>query len=468
MSRSDSAGSFDVPNTESRSFVPAGRAPMGAVALGLAAVLALGAGEAAAQDDSRVCTNAGIPALWTGSETTAEQIREISALIQRHSGITTSPHYSIYCRYGRADRRNRGIAVHNPQIVVVDDFVPGIEAFHEGVGDLGIYVHSVSGEPGSAGDFIHPSPNDYGQGIFTTGNAEDYITGEDSYGIHARHTGAGRAGIDVRNVSVRTTGDFSHGVYAWQQGSYILVDGSDEVVSGYVWNEAEGFFERGGDSCPDCRSVRARGAVIVNLIETDRERDQRVRPLVATSGDYADALRAEYTRAAARGHIAVTVEGYTLATGGIVPESGIVRRVDPEGEEAVEVSTPDRPGEAFDPSRPWIANPDYDSSDPNSPEFLNVFASVRGDGSIVRDDNGLPMIDLRPYSVVYLPAAIRITTPTTRTPPSPSSSPARRLPTSPSGTAVTSWRRARSRPRTSLPARANPRRRRAAPVTRTG
>ena len=386
MSRSDSASLFDVPNTESRSFVPAGRAPMGAVALGLATVLALGAGKAAAQDDSRVCTNAGIPALWTGSETTAEQIREISALIQRHSGITTSPHYSIYCRYGRADRRNHGIAVHNPQIVVVDDFVPGIEAFHEGVGDLGIYVHSVSGEPGSAGDFIHPSPVDYGQGIFTTGNAEDYVTGDDSYGIHARHTGDGRAGIDVRNVSVRTTGDYAHGVYAWQQGSYILRREDGSVVSGYVWDEDAGFFRRNEEVCSDCRSIRARGAVIVNLIETDRKRDQRVRPLVATSGDYADAIRAEYTRAAARGHIAVTVEGYTLATGGIAPEEAIVSGKEPE--EAIEVSIPR--SQVYDPSKPSIVDP---NSDPNSPEFINV---------VLRDDGSLAT-DLRPYTAVYIP-----------------------------------------------------------------
>ena len=341
----------------------------GALALGLAAVLALGAGEAAAQDvepfEDRVCTNADIPALWTGSDTTAEQIRAISALIQRHSGITTSPHYSIYCRYGRADRNNRGIAVHNPQIVVVDDFVPGIEAFHEGVGDLGIYVHAVSGEPGSAGDFIHPSPVDYGQGIFTTGNAEDYITGEDSYGIHARHTGEGRAGIDVRNVSVRTTGDYSHGVYTWQQGSYRLGE--------------------------DGSAYRAPGAVIVNLIETDRGRDQRVRPLVATSGDYADAVRAEYTRAAARGHIVITVEGYTLTTGGIVPEQALVRDVEPE--EAIEVSTPLPARTVFDPSRPFVRNPDHDPSDPDSLEYINLEHYV--DGRIGND--------FRPYSVVYLP-----------------------------------------------------------------
>ena len=370
--QSDSAGLFDVPNTESRSFVPAGRVPMGAVALGLAAVLALGAGKAAAQGTG-VCSNP-VPVLPEG--TTEEQVRELSGIL-RQGAIAESPHVAIYCRYGRADRNNRGILVHNPQIVVVDDFVPGIEGFHEGIGDLSIFVHSVSGEPGSAGDFIHPSPVDYGQGIFTTGNAEDFITGEDSYGIHARHTGEGRAGIDVRNVSVRTTGDYSHGVYVWQQGSYRLGE--------------------------DGSAYRAPGAVIVNLIETDRDRDQRVRPVVRTNGDYADAVRAEYTRAAARGHIAVTVEGYTLTTGGIVPEQALVSGVD--SEEVIEVSAPDRPGHlpAFDPSRPWIANPDYDPSDPNSPEFLNVFASVRGDGSIARDDNGLPKIDLRPYSVVYLP-----------------------------------------------------------------
>ncbi len=358
------------------------------MALGLAAAFALGAGEAAAQD-SRVCDNA-YSVLPAG--TTEERVRELSGLL-RQGAIAESPHVSIYCRYGRADRRNRGFLVHNPQIVVVDDFVPGIEAFHEGVGDLGIYVQAVSGEPGSAGDFIHPSPVDYGQGIFTTGKAEDYITGDDSYGIHARHTGAGRAGIDVRNVSVRTTGDYAHGVYAWQQGSYILVrrgeDGSDEVVSGYVWDEDAGFFRRNDEDCPDCRSVRARGAVIVNLIETDRERDQRVRPLVATSGDYADAVRAEYTRAAARGHIAVTVEGYTLATGGIVPEEAIVSGVEPE--EAIEVSTPR--SQVYDPSKVSIVNPNHDPLDPDSPEFINV---------VLRDDGSLAT-DLRPYTAVYIP-----------------------------------------------------------------
>ena len=365
--QSDSAGLFDVPNTESRSFVPAGRAPMGAVTLGLAAVLALGAGEAAAQDP-RVCSNP-VPVLPIG--TTEERLREISGIL-RQGAIAESPHVAIYCRYGRADRNDRGILVHNPQIVVVDDFAPGIEAFHEGVGDLSIFVHAISAERSRVGEdihvsslaFIHPSPADYGQGIFTTGNAEDYITGEDSYGIHARHTGEGQAGIDVRNVSVRTTGDYSHGVYAWQQGSYRLAEG-------------------GGSS------DRAHGAVIVRLVETDRERDQRVRPLVATSGDYADAVRAEYTRAAARGHIAVTVEGYTLTTGGTVPEEALVSGVD--AEEAIEVSTPRPP--VYDPSKISIVNPNHDPLDPNSPEFINVVQ--RGDGSLATD--------LRPYTAVYIP-----------------------------------------------------------------
>ena len=398
--QSDSAGLFDVPKTESRSFVRAGRAPMGAVALGLAAVLALGAGQAAAQD-SRVCDNA-FSVLPLG--TTEERVRELSGLL-RQGAIAESPHVSMYCRYGRADRRNRGFLIHNPQIVVVDDFVPGIEAFHEGVGDLGIYVHSVSGQPGSAGDFQHHSPADYGQGIFTTGNAEDYITGEDSYGIHARHTGVGRAGIDVRNVSVRTTGDFSHGVYAWQQGSYILVrrgeDGSDEVVSGYVWNEAEGFYQRDGDNCPECRSIRARGAVIVNLIETDRDRDQRVRPLVATSGDYADALRAQYTRAAARGHIAVTVEGYTLKTGGTLLLEALVSPQDPSA--PLEVASPQDPSTyVFDPSRPSVPNPDYDPDDPRSSRFINVLVHPH---RVDDAGNRLEAVDLRPYTAVYLPRA---------------------------------------------------------------
>ncbi len=364
-----------------------------AIVLG-AAMLALGAGEAEAQD-SRVCDNA-YSVLPAG--TTEERARELSGLL-RQGAIAESPHVSIYCRYGRADRRNRGFLVHNPQIVVVDDFVPGIEAFHEGVGDLSIFVRIVSGEPGTAGDFIHPSPTDYGQGIFTTGNAEDYITGEDSYGIHARHTGEGRAGIDVRNVSVRTTGDYSHGVYVWQQGSYIIRRADGSVVSGYVWDEDAGFFRRNDEDCSDCRSVRARGAVIVNLIETDRERDQRVRPLVATSGDNADALRAEYTRAAARGHIAVTVEGYALTTGGTLPLEALVDPQDPGA--PLEVASPQDPSNyVFDPNRPSVPNRNYDPDDPSSPRFINVLVHRH---RVDDAGNRLETVDLRPYTVIYLP-----------------------------------------------------------------
>ncbi len=347
---------------------PTARSRRGALALTLAAVLALGAGEAAAQD-SRVCDNA-YSVLPLG--TTEERVRELSGLL-RQGAIAESPHVSIYCRYGRADRNNRGFLVHNPQIVVVDDFVPGIEAFHEGVGDLSIFVHSVSGQPGSAGDFQHHSPADYGQGIFTTGNAEDYLTGEDSYGIHVRHTGEGRAGIDVRNVSVRTTGDQSHGVYAWQQGSYRLDEDGD--------------------------AYRAPGAVIVNLIETDRDRDQRVRPLVATSGDYADAIRAQYTRAAARGHIAVTVEGYTVATGGTLPPEALVNPQDPRA--PLEVASPQDPSTyVFDPSRPSVPNPDYDPDDPRSSRFINVLVHPH---RVDDAGNRLEAVDLRPYTAVYLP-----------------------------------------------------------------
>ena len=363
------------------------------IPLCLAAAFALGAGEAAAQV-SQVCTNPGIPALSIVPSVdpneivnpdypTEDRVRELSGLVRQH-GVTDSPHYSISCRYGAADLRNRGILVHNPQIVVVDDFIPGIEASHEGIGHLSIFVRAVSGEPGRAGEFQHHSPSDYGQGIFTTGNANDYLTGENSYGIYARHTGEGLVGIDVRNVSVRTTGDYSHGIYASQQGRFLL-----EGKTGIVWDEEQGFFVRDNSACPDCKSTRAKGGVVVNLIETDRDRDQRDRPLVETSGDAADAVRAEYTRAAAFGHIAVTVEGYTLSTGGIVPESALVTGVEPE--KAIEVSIPRPP--VYDPSKPAIKNPNYDSGDPNSPEFINIF--LQEDGSLATD--------LLPYTAVYFP-----------------------------------------------------------------
>ena len=294
-------------------------------------------------------------------------------------GIQVSPHRDISCTYGRDDRRNRAIVVHNPQIVTVDDFLPAIDYHHEGIGHLSVFVHAVTydgtdlhGQPVA---FSHPAPNNYGLGIFTRGDPDEYLFGEDSYGIHAHHSGEGRVGIDVRNVAVRTTGDWAHGVYAWQEGSYILRE--------------------------DGRSTRARGAVVVNLIETARDRAQRVRPLVATGGDNADAVRAEYTRAAARGHIAVTVEGYTIATGGIVPVSYIA------------IAPPRRPGDyVFDPSRPYVR---IKSTLANSPddEFINILPRDQDSYRQIREwTPGSPLvdfrnlirgIDLRPYDVVHLP-----------------------------------------------------------------
>ena len=45
---------------------------------------------------------------------------------------------------------------------------------------------------------------DFGRGIVTTGNADDYLTGGESCGVHGKHAGEGRLGISRFE---RTTGD---------------------------------------------------------------------------------------------------------------------------------------------------------------------------------------------------------------------------------------------------------------------
>ncbi len=313
----------------------------------------------------------------------------------------------IYCRYGRAETKGRALVVLNPALIVAGDFLPAIEALYEGSGNLEIYAHSVSEQFGSAANvFSYPFPLDYARGIFTTGNTAYYETGEASYGIHAKHTGEGRVGIDVRNLSVRTTGNDAYGVYGWQEGSYVYRDEDgnwlspslrcrdehgdwvaptncvtwDNTDNSYtIRTEEDGVVRQGSGAI-----TRARGAVVVNLIETDRDREQRVRPLVGTRGDQADAVRAEYTRAAAYGHIAVTVEGYDIATGGIVPIGA--------------VGTPRRDlvrDLVFDPDKPFTRNSDYDPTDPDSPEFVNI-------AQFIRLNKGLTA-DFRPYTLAYLP-----------------------------------------------------------------
>ena len=307
-------------------------------ALALALGLTLGAGEAAAQTRPG-CPTASINAAAIvfeddpvrSASVTAEEFR---ALFRAFPQIQHSPRKAIYCRYGHADGNDRAIVVHNPEIDVFDDFTSGVEAWHEGVGHLDVYVHAVDGRPGRAGRAAHPDPLDARSGIWTAGNAADYLTGEESHGVSVRHDGEGRLGLDVRDVSIRTVGDYAHGVRAWQKGSWI-------------------FREALGDS------TRARGAVVVNLVESDRGRAARVRPLVGTRGDYADAVRAEYTRGAASGHVVVTVKGYTIATGGVVPLGAVAL---PQSRDR----TP------FDPTRPYYRNPNHDPGDPDSREFLNL------------------------------------------------------------------------------------------------
>ena len=330
------------------------------IPLCLAAVFALGTGEAAAQEPPVVVSPC---------------VRQILQELDE----------SIYCRYGRSDRNNRQLLIHNPRIVVNDEIVPAIEAWREGniegpnqrsVNlDISVFAVEWPAREGIPVTARHPDPLDTREGIYTYGNPDDYLTGLENHGIYGRHTGEGRLGIDVRNVSIRTTGDSAFGIYGLQEGSYVFRDGGT--------------------------STRAKGLVLVNLMETDRDREQRVRPLVGTRGDNADAVHAMYSGRQAHGHVAVTVEGYTIATGGIVPLEA--------------VAPPQQPSHyVFDPSRLHVPNDNYDPDDPSSPEFVNLLLRYKKnvDGTPMLDDDGNPIIDvvnpvegidLRPYTVAYLP-----------------------------------------------------------------
>ena len=162
-----------------------------------------------------------------------------------------------------------------------------------------VYVHSVD----ATGEPQHFHPIDHRRYAARTMGDGEFNVGWESHGIHAEHTGGtGRVAIDFRDLSLSTGGGRdAHGIWAFQQGAYVFEDG---------------------------RARRAKGAVIVNVIE--RDRDGRVRPVVGTRGVDSDAIRAEYTRAAARGQIVVTVGGYTIATGGIVPAGPQFRQLGTE------------------------------------------------------------------------------------------------------------------------------------------
>ena len=277
------------------------------IGLALAAVCSLGAGEAAAQH----CPDASVPranaAGFNLFNTVTMEHRDISFTREQRRNLysffprpASPPTEQVYCLYTHAEEDNdRVIFLRNPSIFITDDdFDPGIYAVHGGRGDLSVYMHALGAtlrdgatRPHPDGE-IHPHPLDYGKHAVRSRPAEFQGTGEFLHGVHAKHTGEGRVGIDFRNLSLSTTGNHAYGIFAQQEGGYTFENGMTR---------------------------RKRGAVIINVIETDRDRGSRVRPLIATRGDSADVIRAAYTRASSYGHIAVTVEGYTIAAGGIVP-----------------------------------------------------------------------------------------------------------------------------------------------------
>ena len=272
------------------------------------AALTLGAGDAGAQAVFQ-CPAASPPATAvfpSGTNLralTKDNLRAFFRLFPQPTLIPTEP---VECGFVDVDR-DRYVVVENPRITVTEDWVPGITAWRQRYdtrsdGDLVIYVRSVD----PTGKDLHFHPLDHGRYAVRTMGDGDFNTGELSHGVSAEHRGGrGRVGIDFRNMSLSTAGgDDAYGIYAYLQGSYFFEDG---------------------------RTHRARGAVIVNVIETERDRPSRARPLIATRGDESDAIRAEYGWAAAYGHIAVTVEGYTIATGGIAPPGPQIPNTGDEG-----------------------------------------------------------------------------------------------------------------------------------------
>ena len=266
----------------------------GIIGLALAAVCNFGAGEAAAQYCPQTLTpplgvpGGSVPGFFVEGDGALRLTRTLATL--------DIPTVQVSCPFPGTTNRGFSIGVRNPRIFTDWDEEPGIYARNEGTGHLAIYVHALD-PPGRA---IHPDPLDYAtHAVRTRGQSStspwSYITGHESYGVHAEHTGEGIVGIDFRDLSLSTTGNRAFGIFAQQHGErpYVYEDG---------------------------RARRKRGGVVINVIETERDRASRVRPMIATRGDYADVIRAEYTRgAASHGHIAVTVEGYLLVAGDIVP-----------------------------------------------------------------------------------------------------------------------------------------------------
>ena len=271
------------------------------LALGLAAALAFGAEEAKAQGVFQ-CPAASPPVTAVFPRgfdlrlLTTDHLRAVF----RAAGPIFIPTEPVEC--GFVDDGDRNVVVRNPRITSTQDYVPGIYAWRQrSDGDLVVYVHSVD----ATGEPQHFHPIDHGRYAARTMGDGEFNVGWESHGIHAEHTGGtGRVAIDFRDLSLSTGGGRdAHGIWAFQQGAYVFEDG---------------------------RTRRAKGAVIVNVIESERDRYGRVRPVVGTRGVDSDAIRAEYTRAAARGHIVVTVEGYTIATGGIVPAGPQFRQLGTE------------------------------------------------------------------------------------------------------------------------------------------
>jgi len=259
----------------------------GIIGLALAAVCSFGAGEAAAQ----YCPQTLSPPLGVPGGSVPGFFVEGDRALRLTRALATMdiPTLQVSCPFPRTTNRDFSIGVRNPRIFINEEGEPGIYASHAGTGQLAIYVHALDPQ----GRPIHPDPLDYAtHAVRTRMNPDDpyFGSGDESYGVHAEHTGEGIVGIDFRDLSLSTTGNRAYGIFAQQRGPE------------YTWENG--------------MARLTRGAVVINVIETERDRASRVRPMLATRGDYSDVIRATIE---SQGHIAVTVEGYLLVAGDIVP-----------------------------------------------------------------------------------------------------------------------------------------------------
>ena len=122
----------------------------------------------------------------------------------------------------------------------LDTFANGINVRHAGTGDIDIDL---------TGGLTIETAGKYSYGLYAVGsdvtgdididaqNISIVTSGDNAYGIAARHAGTGLVDINVENVSIETTGAASHGIYARGADAgggdiRVLVSGGSILASG--------------------------------------------------------------------------------------------------------------------------------------------------------------------------------------------------------------------------------------------